>query len=78
MKKAKHLTSALVLSLSLAVSSFGGIIDCPAPQPPPPTAASSAATTGEIWIPGTVPSGTVTESALVEGLNLLKDLLFAF
>lgn len=78
MKKPKHLMSALALILSLTASSFGGIIDCPAPQPPPPTAASTAATTGEISIPGTVQSGTVTESALVEGLSLLKDLLFAF
>jgi hypothetical protein len=78
MKKAKHLTSALVLILSLAVCSFGGIIDCPAPQPPPPTGASSAPSTGDIWIPGQGQSGMAVESALVDGLNLLKDLLFAF
>lgn len=71
MKRLSHLTSALALTLVLAISASAGLMDTPAPPPPPP--ASSSASTGDIWIPG-----AATESALIDGLTLLKDLLLAF
>jgi hypothetical protein len=77
MKKVTHLTSAFVLILVVTITSFGGIIDCPAPPPPP--AASSATTSGEIGLPGDGHSpGSPSESAVVMALNLLTDLLLVF
>lgn len=76
MKELKNLPSALVLTLSLTVSAFAGIMDTPAP---PPAAASSATTPGDIWIPGDGHGpGSPSESAAVVALNLLKDLLLVF
>ncbi|MCU1268636.1 MAG: hypothetical protein JWM21_4954 [Acidobacteria bacterium] len=75
--KAKHLTSALVLILVLAVSSFGGIIDCPAPSSPP-SVPSSATAPREIGLPGgiqlTQVPGSVVEGAQILLQNLLSVL----
>jgi hypothetical protein len=75
MKKVTHLTSAFLLIIVITVTSFGGIIDCPAPSPPP-TAASSATTPGDIGLPrdGHAP-GSPSELAVAVALNLLTDLL---
>jgi hypothetical protein len=76
MKKVKHLTSALVLILVLTVSSFGGIIECPAPPPPPPAAPS---TPGDIGMPGDGHNpGSPSDSATVAALNFLQSLLSVF
>lgn len=78
MKKVKHLASALLLILVLAVAGFGGIIECPGPQPPPGAAASKM-TLGEIGIPGDGHTpGSPSESAGVVALNLLTELLLVF
>ncbi len=78
MKKVKHLASAFLLILVLAVAGFGGIIECPGPQPPP-AAAVSEMTRGDIWIPGDGHTpGSPSESAGLVALNLLTELLLVF
>ena len=76
MEKLKHLTSALVLTLLLAVSSFGGIIECPAPPPPP----AAPSTPGDIWIPGDghTPGSPSDSATIIAALNLLQSLLSVF
>jgi ABC-type phosphate transport system substrate-binding protein len=76
MTKLKQLTSALVLTLAVAVAVFGGTIDTPAPPPPPPAPPSAPADigiSGDIHIPG-----SPSDSATVAALNLLQNLLSVF
>jgi hypothetical protein len=80
MKTFRRLCIALVLTLTLALSTYAGHIPCGVTDDPPQTA-SQAANTGEIatGLTGQIATGAITSDPVTETLlSLLQSLLSLF
>jgi len=78
MKELKQLPAASFLICLLTISTFGGIIDYPAPPPPPPSP-ESVRTNSDIYIPGDIyVPGSSDQAAVDVTLKALQLMLLVF